>query len=55
MRLNPVPFVIIGFLLVGLVWSGGHVAWLVALGVFVLLAAIGTAVTQNEASKKARR
>lgn len=38
MNLNPKFVAVVLFLLVGLIWSGGHVAWLVALGLFTLYA-----------------
>lgn len=37
MRLNPIPFIIWATLLVVLIWSGGHAAWLVILLVFTVL------------------
>jgi hypothetical protein len=33
---NPKFVAVAGFLIVGLIWSGGHVAWLIALGLLVL-------------------
>lgn len=37
-RLNPRFIAIFAYLLTCLIWSGGHVAWLVILGLFVLYA-----------------
>lgn len=39
-RINPNFLAIYAFLLTGLVWSGGHVGWLIALGIYTLIAVI---------------
>lgn len=39
-RLNPNFLAIFAFLLTGLIWSGGHVAWLIVLGLYVFVAAV---------------
>lgn len=54
MRFNPAPLLVIFFLTVGLVWSGGHVAWLIALGVYVLFAVVVTASEQYKESNRRR-
>lgn len=38
MNLNPRFVAAAGFLLTGLIWSGGNVVWLIILGLFVLYA-----------------
>ncbi len=52
-----IPFMIIFFLLVGLVWSGGQVGWLVALGAYIAFSVIVqviVAVTKEEVDTKRR-
>ena len=39
-NINPKFIAIVLFLIVGLIWSGGHVAWLIALGIYTLIAVI---------------
>ncbi len=40
MKLNPNFVAVFAFLFIGLIWSGGHVAWLIALGLFILLSTV---------------
>lgn len=40
-NMNPKFVAIFAFLLTGLVWSGGHLAWLILLGIFTLYAVVG--------------
>lgn len=40
-HLNPKFLAIMAFLITGLIWSGGHVAWLVIMGLYVAFAVIG--------------
>lgn len=52
MKINPLFVAISLFLVIGLIWSGGHVAWLIILGVYVIGASLVSAV---EHSKNYRR
>jgi hypothetical protein len=55
---NPSPFLVFAFLIVGLVWSGGHVGWIIALGIWTLIVVVTTAskfTEAEEASKRQRR
>lgn len=47
MKLNPNFLAIVGFLLIGLIWSGGHVGWLIAMGVFIFLTCIVVPIAEK--------
>lgn len=39
-RFNPNFLAIFAFLIIGLIWSGGHVGWIIAMGVFLLFGTV---------------
>jgi hypothetical protein len=56
MKFNPNFLAVFAFLLIGLIWSGGHVGWLIALGVYVFLAAmVAPAINKPEPPTRGRR